>query len=136
MALMQDPVSKRSRRILLVEDDHDVAELLAMCLGALVADAETEHAPDGRQAMALLEAGHRYDLILCDIMMPGLDGARLMREAADRGLLEGQRVAILSAVERERIPAVLAIPNVVAYFQKPLDPTELAERVSELLEAG
>ena len=122
-----------TRRILLVEDDQDVAELLAMCISALVADAVTEHAADGRKALALLEAGERFDLILCDIMMPGMDGARLMRELQERGLLDGQRVAILSAVERERIPAVLALPSVVAYFQKPLEPTELAEQVSALL---
>ena len=122
-------------RILLVEDDHDVAELLGMCIGALVTDAEAVHAPNGLRALELLEAGERFDLILCDVMMPGLDGARLVGELAERGLLEGQRVALLTAVERPRLAAVLAVPNVVAYFQKPVEPMSLAQQVMDLLAA-
>ncbi|MBW2254465.1 MAG: response regulator [Deltaproteobacteria bacterium] len=119
-----------------MEDDADVAELLSMCVDTLLEGVVAEHAPSGVAALERLEAGARFDLILCDIMMPGMDGARLLRELSSRGLLQDQRVAVLSAVERERIVDTLAMPNVVGFIRKPVDPIRLAELIKGFLSAG
>jgi signal transduction histidine kinase len=73
-------------RVLIVDDEEEVARAVARLLPA---DAVTL-AHSGREALALFDAGRRFDLILCDVMMPDLTGMDLFerlrvsdRDAAD-----------------------------------------------------
>lgn len=69
-------------RVLLVDDSDDIREVMQALLeleGALV-----DTAGDGEGALALLD-GNRYDLILSDISMPGMDGHELMRRIRQLG---------------------------------------------------
>jgi CheY-like chemotaxis protein/two-component sensor histidine kinase len=68
------------RRILIVDDNRDAAESLAMVLKQLGHEVRTVH--DSRRALATARL-HRPELVLLDLSMPGLDGyavARLLRE--------------------------------------------------------
>jgi CheY-like chemotaxis protein len=58
--------------VLVIDDEPDLPEVIAEMLGALGYQVET--APDGAAALDRLERGHRFDLILSDVRMPGLDG--------------------------------------------------------------
>jgi two-component system, cell cycle sensor histidine kinase and response regulator CckA len=77
------------RRVLVVEDDPMVRRLAVRLLNE--AGYEAEEAVDGPAALARLSAGHRFDVVLTDLLLPGLDGATLgrrLREAApDLGLV-------------------------------------------------
>lgn len=64
-------------RVLVVDDDESVRTLVAKML--LTADYVVDTASDGPGALALLEE-HRYDLIVTDLKMPGMDGLSLIRE--------------------------------------------------------
>ena len=64
-------------RILVVDDEPDVLELERMFLTR--AGYEVDVAPDGRAALEMVAAG-AYDLIVLDVMMPGLDGFDVCRE--------------------------------------------------------
>jgi nitrogen fixation negative regulator NifL len=64
------------RHILIVDDEPDVAGVLADLLKADGEDIEA--VPDGRAALEKIQAGE-YDLILCDVRMPRLDGPGLYR---------------------------------------------------------
>ena len=68
-------------RILVVDDEPDVAGLLADILGALGYEVVT--AENGRRALDRL-AEHAVDLVISDVMMPVLDGPALYREAVVR----------------------------------------------------
>ena len=61
----------RSRRVLIIEDNRDSAELLAMCLAAEGIEALTAH--DGVGGLEVARK-HRPDVVVCDIGLPGLDG--------------------------------------------------------------
>ena len=63
-------------RILVVEDEVDTRELLAVTLGLHGHHVET--AEDGRKALELL-AGRSYDVILSNLRMPGMSGEDLYR---------------------------------------------------------
>ncbi len=67
-------------RILVVDDEPDVLKLLRLILER--AGFEVTLAADGEQALRCLAEG-RYDLVLCDVLMPGLDGYGVL--AAIRG---------------------------------------------------
>ena len=71
-------------RLLVVDDEPNVRELLSASLR--YAGFEVETAADGQQALALAES-YRPDLLVLDVMMPGLDGfgvVRRMRQAGRR----------------------------------------------------
>jgi CheY-like chemotaxis protein len=72
-------------RILVVDDDSLVRTALERCLG----DHQVTLADGADAAMALLDAGAQFDLILCDLMMPDMTGmelhALLRRELPEQG---------------------------------------------------
>ena len=78
------PAAERPN-LLIVDDVPANIELL---LGMLDGEYELRFATSGRQALSLLARGHRPDLILLDVMMPGMDGyevcAELKRDPATR----------------------------------------------------
>lgn len=68
-------------RVLVVDDETVIAQLIADMLGGEGYDVDT--APDGRVALARL-AERRYDVVLSDLRMPELDGLGLFREIETR----------------------------------------------------
>ena len=64
-----------ANRILLVEDDHAIADAVALNLRTVGYEVSTFD--DGGEAAATLEKDHSFDLALLDIMLPGLDGFAL-----------------------------------------------------------
>ncbi len=73
-----EPAAKR--RMLVVDDDASIRALCERLLGEL---CDVEVAASGEAALSRLDAG-RYDLLLTDILMPGMDGIELIRRAEQR----------------------------------------------------
>jgi CheY-like chemotaxis protein len=116
-------------RILVVDDEPDVRELVETLLAA--PDRHIDGADGGRAALACL-AAHPYDLVVCDLRMPEVDGIQIYRAIQQR---PAPRPALLfmsgftNAAEfvpflREAGAPVMA---------KPFDVPELRRAVSELL---
>src|SRR5665811_2260385 len=68
-----DPMTVRA---LLIDDDTRIAELLGSYLAQN--GVQLSHAPDGTRGLAMLESG-AFDLVLLDLMMPGLDGLEVCK---------------------------------------------------------
>jgi CheY-like chemotaxis protein len=82
------------RRILLVEDDEDTRQLLAVALEAQ-AYAVTQ-AGDAEQGLAALRTT-RFDMILTDYDLPGQTGAAMLREAGALRLVQGAATLVVTA---------------------------------------
>lgn len=67
-----------AKKILLCEDSTFFAQAISMLLKAKGYDVQ--HAPDGEKGLALLREQRDFDLILCDIMMPNVDGYEVARQ--------------------------------------------------------
>lgn len=118
-------------RILLVEDDPDIADALRE---ALTAQRYTvDHTPDGLDALNFLEA-YDYNVIVLDVMLPGLDGVTLCRQLRQRGDL----TPVLMLTARDTSQDKVAGLDVGAddYVVKPFDLDELLARVRALLRRG
>ena len=63
------------KKILIVDDDPNIREVLAVLLGSDSYDVEA--AEDGKQAVDRVTGGGHYDLIILDIMMPNMDGVEI-----------------------------------------------------------
>lgn len=78
-------MSERQRRILVVEDMPALRAHIVETLAEIDAGLVIHTAGDGREALALIDAASEpYDLLVCDIIMPRMDGECLLRELQAR----------------------------------------------------
>ena len=114
------------KRILIVEDDLSISKLIDTNLA--VAGYDTVCATDGRQAVDAIAAQH-FDLALCDIMLPELDGFELlpfMQEKQIPVIYVSAKADIQSRVQGLRLGAE-------DYLVKPFDILELLVRMEKVL---
>jgi EAL domain-containing protein (putative c-di-GMP-specific phosphodiesterase class I) len=113
-------------RVLVVDDEPDLLDVL----GALLTDAgwQVDTAPNGRAALRLVD-GHRYEVVLSDIDMPGMNGLELLREIRARDL----DVPVLLITGHPRVDtAVEALENgALRYLRKPIRERDLAAAVED-----
>lgn len=114
-------------RVLIVEDDFDGAEVLAAYLSR--DGFQTQHAADGHQALELY-ARWRPDLVLLDIMLPGLSGNEVLSAIRQ---YSATPIIMLTAVNHEpnRINSLLYGAD--DYVTKPYNPGEVVARVHAVL---
>lgn len=108
------------RRILVVEDDPAIGNMLEEILEK--AGYGVWHAWSGTEAM-LLCSRRRPDLILLDLMLPGLSGEEVLRR------IKGIPVIVLSAKAEVDHKVSLLLDGASDYMTKPFDPRELLARI-------
>ncbi len=117
-----------ARRILVVEDERDIAELVALHLADIPARVTLAH--DGPQGLALA-LGQAWDAVVLDVRLPGLSGLDLCREL--RAQLPATPVLMLTARDSE-LDRVLGLElGADDYMSKPFSVLELQARVRALL---
>jgi two-component system cell cycle sensor histidine kinase/response regulator CckA len=118
-------------RILFVEDEDIVRGVAARLLRAR--GYEVIEAADGEEALALAEehAG-RIDLLISDVIMPGMDGPTLLKKA--RVFLGSAPVMFISGYAEAEFSDLLEDEPGVTFLPKPLDIKILAERVKQQLQ--
>ena len=118
-------------RILIVEDEKKLCELVARGLKAerFAVDA----AADGNQGWSLADS-YEYDLIILDLMLPGMGGAQILR----RIRLKNQQVPILILTAQDATEEKVRNFEAGAddYLTKPFAFAELVIRVKALLRRG
>ncbi|MGI8864820.1 MAG: response regulator [Solirubrobacteraceae bacterium] len=115
--------------VLVVEDEPTIAEVVARYLER--SGYRTQIATDGLQAVA--SAGRdRPDLVVLDLMLPGLDGLEVMRRLRDQ---DRDRIAvILLTAKGEESDRVIGLRlGADDYVVKPFSPAELVARVDAVL---
>ena len=117
-------------RILVVEDDHDIAALIAHYLEK--AGHTVEHLPSGTGVMARLRAGGA-DLVILDVMLPGADGFEVCRAMrADPATAAVPLIMLTARGEESDRVAGLEL-GADDYVTKPFSPKELVARVTARL---
>ena len=117
-----------SKRILIVEDDVDIANLLRMHLRDKGYDVT--HAASGDEGVRLLESG-QWDALVLDLMLPGVDGLEICRRA--RAMTRYTPIIITSARASE-LHRILGLElGADDYLAKPFSMLELVARVKALL---
>ncbi len=115
-------------RVLLVEDSVDVAQAIQAHLQRLGHTVDWES--NGGNAAALVVSDH-YDLIVMDVMLPGLDGYALLQRVRDAHLTTQVLMLTACAEIEERVRALdLGADD---YLIKPFDFRELEARIRVLL---
>ncbi len=115
------------QKILIVDDDENIAELISLYLAKECFDTKMVH--DGESALVAYDT-YQPDLILLDLMLPGIDGYQVCREIRTRSNVP---IIMLSA-KGEVFDKVLGLElGADDYIMKPFDSKEMVARVKAVL---
>ncbi len=114
-------------RALVVDDEANIRELVSVYLSA--AGFEVEQAGEGIDALRRAESGI-FDIIVLDIMLPGIDGATLCRRLRETSSVP---VIMLTARDTELDKIAMLESGADDYLTKPFSPPELVARARAVL---
>ncbi len=117
-------------QILIVDDDPSTRLLIRRILGA--SDVDVIEAEDGAEGLRLA-AEHEPDLILCDVMMPVMDGIGFLQEWSSKKEISHIPVVMITSVtEKSRIIDAVKF-GACDYVVKPFDPLGVRTKITKLL---
>jgi len=122
-----------AKTILIVDDEIPIAEMFRMILDA--AGYQTMVAYKASDAPGILKQ-HRVDLVVLDIMMPGLSGLDLISELRTDPTYQDPPVVFVSAKSRPDDVDEGMLAGAVAYLTKPVSRDELLNTVNEALNSS
>jgi DNA-binding response OmpR family regulator len=117
-------------RLLVVEDDAALAKVLQMRLQ--LEGFEVDVAGDGAEAMVAIRA-RPPDLVICDLMMPVMNGTEVTRAVKGDPQLKAIPILILTALKSEKEMEELRRLGAEAFASKPYDGKALTAQIRELL---
>lgn len=121
-----------TKKVLIVDDDDDVREATQICL-EVTSDWQILTASSGREG--LMEAiAEQPDLILLDVMMPGMDGLETFTELQANSITRSIPVILLTAKAQPAELRVFTKLEVSDVITKPYDPFDLSDRVAKVLD--
>jgi two-component system, OmpR family, response regulator MtrA len=118
-------------RILLVDDDPDIRFVARMALRK--GKHEVVEAGNGREAVEWLARGEPCDLVICDRMMPVMNGLEVLAALhAHPAVTSGRFVFLTAKAQTSEMEEGLRL-GAAAYLTKPFEPRELLGYVDKLL---
>lgn len=117
------------KRIVVVEDDESIRSMVAV---ALRAKYEVHEAADGLAASELLFRIPPPDVVICDVMMPKVDGFTLLRSLRKVDAFKHTRFIVLSAKHSPQDIVQGIQLGVKHYLQKPFQVADLLAKIDKL----
>jgi DNA-binding response OmpR family regulator len=117
------------RTLLIADDESGIRSLVKMTLQRK--QYEILEASDGEEALALARK-HHPELVLLDVMMPGLTGFEVCRALKDDPATASATVVILSAKAQDSDRAEGIAAGADDYFTKPFSPTALLRKIDDV----
>ena len=122
--------TKPLKKILYVEDEPDIRLVATLALESLGGFA-LESCESGAEAVAKV-SGFSPDLLLLDVMMPGMDGPGTLRKLRELpGLGETPAIFMTAKVQSQEIDEYLRL-GAIHVIAKPFDPMTLAAQIAEI----
>jgi two-component system cell cycle response regulator CpdR len=119
-------------KILIAEDDSSMRQFLTMALER--AGHDVHACEDGLSALQVLSARPGFDLLLADIVMPGIDGIELSQKAMD--IAAGLKVMFITGFAAVALNPESKAPKDATVLSKPFHLKDLVNEVEKLLQAA
>ena len=129
-AATSTPVRNARQRVLVVDDEASIRDLLSKTLALAEYDVDT--APDGTSALDRMRA-FNYDLLIADLKMPGMDGLTLIRQA--KRIKADLPVIIITGFSTESSAIEAVNLGVAGYLTKPFRVPQVLAAASKALGA-
>lgn len=121
-----------AQRVLVVDDDEMFREIIVSML--VSANYECREAGDGLEALAVLESGEEFDLVISGIMMPEMDGIVLLERI--KAKYPGLPVVIVTGVHDIQVQQLALRKGACHYLLKPFEREQILAAVRRALEAS
>lgn len=118
-------------KVLVVEDDRSIQMVLELVLTRM-AKCEVFLASEGREGLALIKE-RKPDLILLDLMLPGIDGFEICKRSKEDPETRHIPIIFLTAQPQPAAIAKAMSLGAAAYLIKPFDPTTIVSQINEAL---
>ncbi len=132
---MNDNQQLAAPRILVVEDDAEMVELMQNMLSLVRCDVQVAHS--GEEALERLHqeatTGREIDLVLLDIMVPGMDGYEVVARVKADPLLQNTAIIMTTALNSISDKTLGLGLGADDYLTKPFDPQELLARIDAVM---
>jgi CheY-like chemotaxis protein len=119
-------------RVLAIDDEELMLDVLARMLRG---HAEVAVASSGEDALVLIDGGAEFDVILCDLSMPGMSGMDVHAELRQRGGLDVRVLFVTGGATNDRAARFLEEMRERVVF-KPVSQTVLLDRIRRLTQAA
>jgi diguanylate cyclase (GGDEF)-like protein len=133
-SMANTPAGKPLKSLLYVDDDSDIREIVEMSLN-LDGDLKV-HTSDGGERALLKMKVEKPDLVVLDVMMPGMDGPSLLRRMRSDPELARIPVIFMTAKVSASETGRLRELSSIGIIAKPFDPMTLGKQVRALWEAN
>ena len=130
--IMEAHAGGKTTRMLLVEDDQTSRRLIRALLPKELNVTITE-AEDGQAALSLMEKPPYPDIIVCDVLMPNMDGLEFIARLRDLPRFSNIPVVMISANAFKDNVAKAATLKVTRFLRKPLERKDLADAIEAAL---
>ena len=126
------PVNLGRLKILVVEDDNILIKLYRTYIASWKLPIDVSTASNGYEALMLI-GREQPDLMIADLMMPGVDGFQMMRTLSASSFREGMEIVVITGMEDADIAAQGGLPVGVHLMHKPVPFAELKTLVESML---
>jgi CheY-like chemotaxis protein len=123
-------MSKALQKLLYVDDDADIREIVEMSLG-LDGRVRVSSSAGGELALATMRS-EQPDLVVLDVMMPGMDGPTILRHMRSDPQLQHIPVIFMTAKANPQEVARFRGLSAIGVIAKPFDPMTLGDQVRAL----
>ena len=121
------------KKVLIVDDEEDILVSVAMLIKDMGYEAKTVNS--GKKSLEMLKK-QKFDLVLLDILMPGISGREVLEKIRKYPKLKNQKVAFLTVVKLSEYGRDIMKKKLkpVEYFQKPISVNDFRKRIKKILE--
>lgn len=119
-----------SSRVLIVDDQRDIRELLRASLEYLNLDLNIVDVPSGEEGMLVISR-HKFDLLITDVRLAGMSGLELVRKVQRRN--PDLKVILITGITDDNVRREVAQFGAAAFFYKPVDIVEFQAAVLRAL---
>lgn len=118
------------KKLLLVDDEPDIRKVASISLEK-IGKFELLTAASGEEALSIAESG-KPDLIILDMMMPGMDGMTAFRKLAENPATAGIPVIFMTAKSQAHEKAEYMAAGARGVIVKPFDPMKLPQEIRDI----
>jgi DNA-binding response OmpR family regulator len=118
-------------KILVADDDLEILALVARHLSAL--PAEVVEASDGEEALRLAQR-EKPDLVVLDVMMPGMSGWEVCRAIREDEAMSGTGIIMLTGIGERLNEMTSPLYGADGFLDKPFELEQLSAKVREILD--
>ncbi len=127
------------KRVLIIEDEINLLESYAEIIESEIEGVKAEKANDGYKGLDLLRENKekKFDLILLDLMMPGIDGLEVLRVLKEQPEMYGEdhNIIVLTAIVSEKVIQECYELGAKGYLVKAeIEMSDIAQEVKKALE--